>query len=321
MRVKFTPFSTPKNLHNTKKTMSATLEVFYTSLLPIFAVVALSAVAARWIKIDTSMLSRITIYLFSPFLILGSIASSDLAQSEVAAISAMAILSGLIMVALGWTIARLMHFDRKLEGAFILSVFMGNTGGIGLPLIAFAYGEAGLQRGVLFFAVSAVITNTFGIYLASRSASSVKTSIRNVVISPLPYVTILALAINFYKIALPLPVERVAAILGPASIPCMLVILGAQIAEMKLDGKFGAVALASGIRLVAAPLVGFGLAALLGVEGLAKQASIIEISTPAAMLSAVYATEYGSDSQFATAVVLVSSLASTFTLSYLLTIL
>ena len=301
--------------------MPATIQVFYTSLLPIFAVVALSAVAARWIKIDTGMLSKITIYLFSPFLILGSIASSDLASREVAAISAMAILSGLILVVLGWTIARLMHFNRQLEGAFILSVFMGNTGGIGLPLIGFAYGEAGLQRGVLFFAVSAMVTNTIGIYLASRSASSVKSSIRNVLISPIPYATLLALAINFSRITLPLPIQRVAAILGPAAIPCMLVILGVQITEMKLDGKIGPIALASATRLLAAPLVGFALAALLGVEGLAKQASIIEISTPAAMLSAIYATEYGSDSQFATAVVLVTSLASAITLSYLLTIL
>ena len=303
--------------------MPATLQVFYTSLLPIFAVVALSAVAARWIKIDTSLLSKITIYLFSPFLIIGSIASSDLAGSEVAGIAAMAVLNGLILIIIGRTLARLFKFERMLEGAFTLSIFMGNTGGIGLPLVEFAYGEAGLQRGVLFFAISAVITNIFGIYLASRSASSVKTSIRNVLISPIPYATLLALVINFYHIELPLPVARMAAILGPASIPCMLVILGANIAYMKLEGarRVGPIALASVTRLVVPPLLAFSLAALLGIEGLARQAAILSISTPSAMLSAVYATEYGSDSQFATAVVLVTSMASVFTLSYLLTIL
>lgn len=301
--------------------MSTAFEIFYTQLLPIFAVIALAAFASRWIKIDTRLLSRITIYLFSPFLILGSIARSDIGNNEITGIAAMAVLNGIVLVLLGQGLARLFKFDRELEGAFTLTVFMGNTGGIGLPLIQFAFGDAGLQRGVLFFAVSAVISNTIGIYLASRSATSVKSSLRNVLLSPIPYTTILALGLNFLNVDLPVPVARMAEILGPASIPCMLVILGTQIAGMKLEGRVGPIALASITRLVAAPLSGFALAALLGVEGLARQASIIEIATPTAMLSAVYATEYGSDSQFATAVVLVTSLASVFTLSLLVTVL
>ena len=301
--------------------MFAALQVFYTSLLPIFAVVALSAFASRWIKIDTRLLSKISIYLFSPFLILGSITRADLQSSEIAGIAAMAVLANLALILLGMGLARLMRFDRVLEGAFIMSIFMGNTTGVGLPLIQFTWGDAGLQRGVLYFAISSVITNIVGIYLASRGAASVKVSMRNVLLSPIPYATLLALALNFLDLQLPLPVGRMAEILGPAAIPTMLVILGAQIASMKLAGKAGPIALASAARLIAAPLVAFALAALLGVEGLARQASIVEISVPSAMLSAIYATEYGSDGQFATAVVLVTSLASVFTLSVLLTIL
>ena len=64
----------------------------------------------------------------------------------------------------------------------------------------------------------------------------------------------------------------------------------------------------------------FSLAALLGIAGLARQVSIVESSMPTAVISSVLATEFGSDPEFVTAVILVSTLASSITLSVLLTV-
>jgi predicted permease len=59
---------------------------------------------------------------------------------------------------------------------------------------------------------------------------------------------------------------------------------------------------------------------LLGLSGLARQVSIIEASMPTAVTTGVLATEFGSDTEFTTAVILVSTLASIVTLSVLLTL-
>jgi predicted permease len=79
--------------------------------------------------------------------------------------------------------------------------------------------------------------------------------------------------------------------------------------------------LASGIRLLAAPLIALALALALGVSGLTRQVSIVQSAMPTAVFSGVLATEFGNDSDFVTAVILVSTLLSILTLSVLLSLL
>jgi hypothetical protein len=168
--------------------------------------------------------------------------------------------------------------------------------------------------------VTAVEANTLGVYLASRGTASVRRSLHNVLTVPLPYATALGLILNVGHVTLPLPLNRAITLLSQATVPCMLVILGLQLSRTSVKGRLGPILLATVTRLAIAPLVAFPLAALLGLSGVARQVSIIEASMPSAVMSGVLATEFGSDAEFTTAVVLVSTLASIVTLSILLSL-
>jgi predicted permease len=294
------------------------LDIISNTLLPIFLIVGLGILVERRLTVDPRTLSRAVIYLFSPCLVLGSMAGSDLQADEMGLILTIAALSSLAMALVGWALARLCRFDRKLSSAFMLSVVLINAGNYGLPLNDFAFGAGGLQRAVVFFVVTAVTANTLGVYLASRGEASVRRSLLNVFTVPLPYATALGLFLNLRGLALPLPLDRAVTVLGQAAVPCMLLILGLQLSRSSVKGRIGPILLAAVARLAIAPLVAVALAAALGLTGLTRQVSIVEASMPTGVMAGVLATEFGSDAEFVTAVILISTLASVVSLSVLL---
>jgi predicted permease len=301
--------------------MTSLLSVVYNVLFPIFLIIGLTILLDRRFALDPRVFSRAVIYLFSPCLVFGGIARSDLKADELGLIVAMAALSALLMALVGWAETRLFGFDRKLASAFMLSVVLVNAGNYGLPLNDFAFGQAGMQRAIVFFVVTAMISNTLGVYLASRGTASIRRSLLNVLMVPLPYATVLGFLFNMKGISLPVPLDRAVTILGQAAVPGMLIVLGLQLSRTWVKGQIGPILLATVTRLGIAPLIAFVLATLLGLSGLTRQVSIIEASMPTAAMAGVLATEFGSDAEFATAVILVSTLASIVTLSILLTLL
>jgi hypothetical protein len=301
--------------------MASFLDVVYNVLTPIFVIIGLAVLLDRLFAPDPRAFSRAVVYLFSPCLVFNGIARSSLQADELGLIVAAGVLSSLAMALIGWGLARLFRFERKLESVFILSVVLVNSGNYGLPLTEFAFGEEGLQRAIVFYVASSVVSNTLGVYLASRGAASVRRSLLNVLLVPLPYATLLGFAVNMARIELPLPLDRAVSLLGQAAVPVMLLILGLQLSRTRVRGQIGPILLATVTRLAVAPLVAFPLVALLGLSGLARQVSIVEASMPTAVMGGVLATEFGGDAEFTTAVILVSTLASIVSLSVLLSML
>ncbi|MCS7261385.1 MAG: AEC family transporter, partial [Anaerolineae bacterium] len=107
-------------------------------------------------------------------------------------------------------------------------------------------------------------------------------------------------------------------LLSQATVPFMLVVLGLQLSRTSLTGHLTPLALAVFVRLVLGPLIAIGLAALLGLSGLARQVSILQAAMPSGVMGSVLATLFGGDARFVAAAVLLSTLVSMVTLTVLL---
>lgn len=300
--------------------MSSLPEIAFNVVLPVFLAVGISAMVGRRYNPNPRVLASLIIYLFTPCLVLDSIANSVLTPGEIWQLGALVVLLSLALVAVGAAISRVMRLDRRMESAFLLTVVLINAGNYGIPLNGFAFGEPGEQRAVVFYVVSAVIANTLGVYLASRGSASVWQSVVNVFRVPLPYAAVLGLLINFGDIAVPLPVNRAVSLLGQAAVPGMLTLLGLQLARASVRGRVQPMLAAVGARLVIAPLIAVGLAVLLGLEGLTRQVGVVQSGMPSAVMCAVLAAEFGSDADFTSAVIVVSTLVSLVTLTVLLAV-
>lgn len=98
----------------------------------------------------------------------------------------------------------------------------------------------------------------------------------------------------------------------------MLILLGIQLAAVRLRSDIGRISLASATKLVVSPLLGVLFAQLLGLTGVVRQAAILEFAMPTAVMATVLTTEYEAAPEFTAGTVLVSTLASIVTVSIVL---
>ncbi|MBI5958395.1 MAG: AEC family transporter, partial [Chloroflexi bacterium] len=238
--------------------MASLVDIAYNVLSPIFIIVGISVLVYRKFDIDSRSLSRLVIYLFTPFTIFEGIAYTDLSGGEAVRLVTVAIVSSIIVAFIAWRVARIAGFDPRLQSAFMLSATLINAGNYGLPVNRFAFGSEGEERALIYFVGTVIVSYTLGVFLASRGTVSTRRAILNVFTIPLPYMVVLGLIVNLGRIDLPVPVDRSVALLSDATIPCMLVILGIQLSQASIKGRFSAMLMASGIRLIVSPLIALG---------------------------------------------------------------
>jgi hypothetical protein len=298
--------------------MPAAIEVLWHVLAPIFLTAGAGYLLARQLAVRPQGLAKAAFYVFSPCLLFDKFSQSSLSADQMGRLALFATLtiagSGLI----AWTLARLLRYDRVLVAAFVLCAIAGNTGNYGLPTNQFAFGDAALEPAVIYYAIGTLVLSTAGIYVAASGRRTARQALRNVLSVPLAYAGLAGLLVWSTGIAVPLPIERFAGLAGQAAIPVMLIILGMQLADVRLRENLGPISLATAVKLLAGPLLGVLFASLLGMSGITRQAAIVEASVPTAVMAIVLATEYDTAPRFVAGVVMVSTLVSLVTMTLVL---
>ncbi|MCX6023195.1 MAG: AEC family transporter [Chloroflexi bacterium] len=300
--------------------LPAVLRVLTEIVLPIFAIAGLGFVISRIKKIPPGAIATLTLYLFSPCLAFSGLTKATVSGGDALQIVLFAALMTAAMWAISTGIARVSRMDRGTESGFLLTSLFGNAGNFGLPLVLLAFGQAGFERAVIYFICSAVLSNSLGVFVASRSNSSIMASVRTTFQMPVVYSSFAALAVLAFGLTVPPIIARPAELLGNAAIPCMLVVLGAQLASNpKIEG-IGRIVAVSSVRLLLSAVVAWVITLGLGIDGVTRNVLILQSSMPAAVITIILATEFGANAQFVTGVVLVSTLASMLTITGLLTV-
>ncbi|MCA9870919.1 MAG: AEC family transporter [Anaerolineae bacterium] len=298
--------------------MRAALEVLWQVLAPIFLTAGAGFLLARKLGVKPQGLSRAAFYIFTPCLLFDKFSTTALSPTELGRIALFAVLviagSGLV----AWAVSAVAGYGRPATMALILCVIAGNTGNYGLPANQFAFGEKALEPAVIYFAISTLILSTVGVYLVARGQRQARAALRNVVTVPLVYAGLAGLLVWALHIKVPVPIERATSLAGQAAVPVMLTLLGIQLAGVRLRSDIGRIGLASAIKLVVSPLLGVLFAQFLGLGGIVRQAAILESAMPTAVMATVLTTEYEAAPEFTAGTVLVSTLASFVTVSFVL---
>jgi hypothetical protein len=304
-------------------------DILFHDILPIFVGIGLGFAFGRRFKPDAQILSRIAFYIFSPCLVFTSLVRSTVASGELLQIAAFTVVVALVMGGLGWFAARLLHLDARAAAGLVLVCMFVNGGNYGLGVNQRAFGDEGLARAVIYFITSTLMVYTIGVAVAvsggNGNGAGARHTIMQVFKVPPAYAAIIAILVRSLAIDMSQPVlEPILAgveIIGRAAIPAMLTILGIQLAQTTVAEHIQPALVASGLRLLAAPVIAWGAAALLGLSGLARQTSILEASMPAAVINTILATEYGSSPMLVTSTVVISTLLSPFTLAFIISLL
>ena len=283
-----------------------------------FLVAGVGFVLARFLRIRAVQLSTITFNALAPCLVFELLATASVGGADVWRIVLFCVLMTATMGTIAGVGAMLLRLDRPTRAGSMLVVMFSNNANYGLPLVLFAFGEDALVFATVYFVTSAVLTYTVGVLVAGSGHRTLARTLVRVIKVPTIYGAVAAGLLTALSVPVPVFVMRPVSLLSDAAVPMMLLALGMQLAQSDRPTTLPVVGSATFARLLVAPVLAFAGAELLGLSGVARQAAILQASTPAAVITTILALEYAVAPRFVTSVVVTSTVLSPVTLAILI---
>jgi malate permease and related proteins len=295
--------------------------IFTDDVLPILAVAAVGFVLARRMGVSPQGLSRVTVNALVPCLVFTSLIASHLSSDEFARLALFTTLLILARGALAKLCAWGLRLDQATAAGFLLVIMFTNTGNYGLSVAALAFGADALARATIIYVCAAVLTYTVGVAVAAGGDRTPKELAAEVIRVPMIYAALGAAAVLVSGVTLPVAVMRPLQLMANAALPSMMLIMGMQLAQTRRVENVRLIAIATGMSLIVAPLLGFGISALLGLDMASQQAAILQAGMPGAVATTVLAVEYGASPALVTSAVFVATVLSPLTVTPLIALL
>ncbi|MFZ5777375.1 MAG: AEC family transporter [Bacillota bacterium] len=291
---------------------------FFEIVVPVFAILAVGYIANRILDFDIRTLSRMVLYILVPAAVVKSLSQTELALGEMGEIALVVLLLIFTMIALSSLISRALGFSRQMESAMVLTTAFMNAGNYGLPVNLFAFGQDGYDRAIIFMVVLSAANASLAVYYAARGRLGVKDAVRAVFQMPGVYAAALGLAMKYFGWSMPLPLAKPVSLLSQSAVPIFLLVLGMQLAKVRVQRAVGTVTLISFLRLIVSPLIAYLLTLATGLGGLSQKVVILEAAMPTAVTVTLLALEYEAEPDLVSTCTMATTLLSMFSLSLVL---
>lgn len=307
--------------------MLVVLRIFIQNILPIFILVSLGYLLSKKFSLDIGTLNKINFWLLIPAFTFANLYVTDIGVDALKAL-AIAIFILLINMLAGLAVSRFRHFENGMGNAFQNSVMFYNSGNIGIPLVTLVFSTGAffvdgqtpylgvaLTTQIMVLVVQNISVNTIGFFNAGRANLHWKDAVVNVLKMPAIYTVTLAFLLKLIPYDFTtLPVWPAINHLKNALVPVALIILGVQLAKSKFHFGNHDAWLAVLMRLVGGPLLAMGFIFLFRLQGVIAQTILISSAVPTAVNTALIAVETDNHPEFATQVVILSTMCASVTL-------
>ncbi len=265
----------------------------------------LAAVGFTWVKLGYEyrlrFVTQLGMTLAVPCLLFTALMQSEMDPDSLSAVSLAAVAAYGAITLVFWLLVKVMGLDRR---TFLAPLIFGNTGNLGFPLALFAFGDLGLEYAVVIFAVMAVYSFTFGVWLVSGGSSLIA-----VVKEPMVGATILGGIFLWQGWETPRFLTNALSLIGQMAIPLMLITLGVALARLK-PARLGLTVWLSILKAAICVAIAWPIGLWMGLEGVAFGVLVLQVGTPVAVTSYMLAEKYGADSDAVAGLVVVSTLLS-----------
>ena len=277
------------------------VDIFATAILPIVAVATVGFVLGRARGTDPGPLNTAVVYVLAPALVLHSLATTTLSAETLLGVAAAVVAFVLGMSAVAEAVGRVLGYDTPARSALVLVAAFSNSGNYGIPVSAFAFGDVGRSTAVLYLGVQSVLMYTVGVYVAARSAGGGGLAgVKRVFRIPLVYAVAAALLARWLGVvpAATATSMRTLQLVGDASIPVMLLILGIQLANSDYGAAVSRTVTPTVLKMAVAPALAAAVAVAVGF-GTADVARVyvLECAMPAAVTPLILSVEFANDAE------------------------
>jgi malate permease and related proteins len=285
------------------------------TVLPVFLLAGLGWVARKVLKAEVKDPAKIAVYMLTPGLIANSILNAHLVAGEIGKIISFGLLLTGAMILITLTVGKLLGWRPVERNAAVLSTSFMNSANYGLPVVLFAFGQAGFDRAAVFVVLESLLMYTVAVYFAARGKQDWRQSVASVFKLPMVWAAGAALAVRLLGISLPEAVVKPIGLLANGALVMLIIILGMQVAGIQLKGARVKIGVATLLRLVVSPLVAMALVWWLKPEPLTGKVLILESAMPAAVNVTLLAVQFDAEPEQVSGVTLVSTLLSVLTVT------
>lgn len=225
-------------------------------------------------------------------------------EIDPAALSLLSLASVLVYSALTLVFYGVVRIFRLEMRSFLPPLIFGNTGNVGLPLAFFAFGDEGFAYAIVVFAIMAIFSFTFGVWVVSGGGSLTK-----VVKEPMVGATLLGGVFMWMEWETPTFLTNALDLVGQMAIPLMLITLGVAVARFK-TGNLGQAFWLSLLKAAICIGIATSIGLWLNLPHVALSILILQVGTPVAVTSYMLAEKYGADSNSVAGLVVASTVLS-----------
>jgi len=278
------------------------------------------AVKAGWVAGSAvKSLTNIVLFLVQPCLVLQAF-QRPYAAAELRTIGAtFAVDIGVFLVMIG--VARLV-FARRLvadpdrRAALRFGVVYSNCGFMGVPLAQALLGAGGVMYTMVFVAVLNLFAWTHGDALIAGGRTSVATGLKRALTTPALIATVVSIIFFATSVHIPAPASDLIGYLAAVNTPLSMLIVGANLAGIGVRAVLGdrQVWAGTAVRNLLLPLIFVFLLAVIPLDPVARQATLIATACPVAAFLVMFSVRRDKDPKFGTRVLCLSTLASAVTL-------
>lgn len=292
-------------------------------VLPVFLLLGVGFIVGKTMAINSKSVSDLSIYVFSPALFFYSVSTSEMDMDDLGRIVVFSFALFLLFAGFVWLAGKLFKWDQTYQNTLMLASGFPNAGNYGLPIILFAFGEAGVAIGIIYLVMQSLLMNSAGVFYASNHRQTPKKDIFLTVLRMPGFIAILlALLLKITGIPVPAAIESATGLLGQASIPTMLTLLGITLASIQLKNVITFIGTAVLFKLVAFPVLAFVLLQLLyPADTLEAKVLLVAAATPTAATTTLLAIKFNMNPDLVSSAMFVSTLASIVTIPILLLVL
>ncbi|MCY8115125.1 AEC family transporter [Bacillus spizizenii] len=290
-------------------------------LVPVFGIFAIGYIGQKTLGFDIQTLSKMSLYLMSPFLAFDTFYTNKLTMDYVY-LSIFVLGLCLILVLFVYFLSFYHKYPNQDRCAMILSSAFMNNGNYGTPVVLLVFGTAGLDTAVVLMVLQQLIMSTIGMYYAAKGGSEVggfKMVMARVIRMPVAYGALLGAILQLMRISIPKEVMTGIELVGNAAIPTIMIILGMQLALISFKHiEYRKISYSLLLKLMVSPVIALGFTFILPMDDMTKQIMILVAAMPTAANTTLMAVQFNTRPEIVSSATFISTMLSIVTLPVLL---
>lgn len=265
-----------------------------------------------------SVLNLIVIYISLPALILLKVPELSFSLDLFVPVLMPWLLLGFSFLLI-WGVARFFKWDRQSTGALLLTVPLGNTSFLGIPMVKSFFGEEAISYALIYDQLGSFLGLTIygslilACYGKEKDVLSSHSIAKKILTFP-PFVALVVALLGKELLISSLSLKEILNPLAATLVPLVMIAVGFQFSFSLTRDETYKLLWGLGIKLVLAPLLALLGSKLIGLKGLLVQVSIFEAAMPPMVSAGALAIIAGLAPRLTSALVALGILSSFLTL-------